>query len=69
MYGIRLSLKTTITGDIQIEITGAAFFVEENCPNERFGDLSGGREGRVGAGVGGDCKVFLSVCWGGGGEA
>lgn len=51
MYGIKLSLKTTITGDIQIEIIGAAFFVEENCPNERFGDSRGGREGRVGAGV------------------
>lgn len=62
MYGIRLSLKTTITGDIQIEIIGAAFFVEENCPNERFGDWWGGREGRVGAG--GDCESLFSssVC-------
>ena len=29
MYGISLSLKTTITGDIQIEITGAAFLLRK----------------------------------------
>jgi len=65
MYGISLSLKTTITGDIQIEIIGAAFCVEENCPNERFGG-GGGREGG-----GGDCGSLFSssvcvcvrVCW------
>lgn len=71
MYGIRLRLKTTITGDIRIEIIGAASFcVAQNCPNEQFGDLRGGGEERAGAGVGGGREslspslVCLWRCWG-----
>ena len=56
MYGISHLLKTTITGYIQIEITGLLFFVEENCPNDRFGGWWGGGDGRV-------CiRVFVCVC-------
>lgn len=72
MYGIRLSLKTTITGDIQIEIIGEAFLLRKIVLMS--GLAIGGVEGREGLVLVLEetVKVFSlqvcvwrCVCWGG----
>lgn len=67
MYGIRISLKTTITGDIQIEITENAFFLLRKIVLMSGLAICGveGREGLEPV-LEETVKVFLSVCWGGG---